>query len=164
MSIQRGTPRTTHQDHTTHTPVMAATCLQGGQAFCQPRISPALLLSHTAGNSRSQHLPIQTATGQGRGACCKPTVMHLQATDQACRDTTGRMVVLATHCPLSHCDVSHRSQPQSPSLQPSAKLRSSCQMDLYKKMFLSFTGEGSSLEEFELSKLDLIAELQSFSK
>lgn len=30
-------------------------------------------------------------------------------------------------------------------------------------MTLSFTAEGSSLEELELNKLDLIAELQSFS-
>ena len=167
MSIQRGTPRTTHQDHTTYAPVTAVTFLQGAQAFCQPRASPVLLLLHTPGTGRkkrSQHLPLQTATGQARGARCKPiltqTPMHLQATDHACRDAAGTTATLDTHCPLSHRGGSRGSRPRSPSPQPSAKPRVGCQQTALVKMTLSFTAEGSSLEEFELNKLDLITELQ----
>lgn len=181
MSIRRGTPRTTRQDHTTYTAVMAATFLQGVRAFCQPGLSPVLWLPHTSGtsrNKRSRHLPLQTTTCQARGACCKPILTqiprYLQATDHARRDAAGRTATLDTRCPLSHRGGSHESRPRSPSPQPSAKPRAGCQPHHTCKDNFVFTtcqdnftppatAEGSSLEELELNKLDLITELQSFA-
>jgi len=110
------------------------------------------------GLSISDHpssLPPQTATGPATEACCKPistqTPTRLQEADPGHRDAAGTMVAPAAPS-LGPCHCSPQ-QNHAPAVSQTALV----------KVTLSLTAEGSSLEESELNKLDLITELQSFS-
>lgn len=108
---------------------------------------------------RDQHPSFQTTTTKAREAPCKPTLTQCiwkrnrPCPKRCCQQNSHAGHVLAMVAPVAPTISPHHYSPQQNHM-PAVR------WSIFVKITLSFAAASSSLEEFELNKLDLIAELQ----
>lgn len=166
MSIRRGTPRTTHQDHTTYAPVTAVSPGSRGhfaslvfpQSFCCcTRQGPAgrrgLGISPSKPPPAKPEQHAANPFWHSPRCICKQQITPAETllAEGLCQPCAACWAAVAAHGlgPRHHSPQRNHT----PAVSRTALV----------KVTLSFTAEGSSLEEFELNKLDLMTEWQSFS-
>lgn len=169
MAIQRGTPRTTHQDHTPPTRLPRQWRFSG--IFASPALPQSFRCCTHQGPAGRRGLgisPSKPTTGQARGARCTACIWHrppcickqqimpaeMLPAEWPRRPHAARWAT--TVAPVVPSLGPHRHGPQqnhTPAVRGTALVKTT----------LSLTADSSSLEEFELNKLDLFAELQWFS-